>query len=254
MYDSVDLAQIPDGAQAVGCYEDGRYVNAAQAAARFPRAHILTIATSAAHDADCLDIETGDATPDQAPGWYRRQRARGVARPCLYASAFRMDTEVAVAITAAGIARSAVRLWTAHYSGQPHVCGPASCRELGVAADGTQWTDRAANRNLDRSLLADDFFGAAPTWTETLVNSLPTLKPGDTDKAGQVFYVHRMQALVAVVGQINKLPAAASLAADGTYSPATTAAVKAVQKISGLTPDGVCGPKTWAALVAGQHG
>ena len=35
---------------------------------------------------------------------------------------------------------------------------------------------------------------------------------------------------------------------DGDYGRATEAAVKAVQKAYGLTQDGVCGPKTWAAL------
>ena len=36
--------------------------------------------------------------------------------------------------------------------------------------------------------------------------------------------------------------------ADGVYGTKTIAAVKAFQADHGLNPDGVCGPKTWAAL------
>ncbi len=36
--------------------------------------------------------------------------------------------------------------------------------------------------------------------------------------------------------------------ADGDYGAETIAAVKEFQKDHGLTADGVCGPKTWAAL------
>ena len=42
--------------------------------------------------------------------------------------------------------------------------------------------------------------------------------------------------------------------ADGVFSPATAAAVKAVQKFFGITADGIVGNATWTALVTGQHG
>ena len=76
-----------------------------------------------------------------------------------------MDTEVIPAIVAAGIRPGEIRLWSAHYTHTTHVCGPSSCRELGITADGTQWTDRALGRTLDQSLLAGDFFGARPART-----------------------------------------------------------------------------------------
>ena len=151
----------------------------------------------ARHDADCLDIEQGDATPGQAAAWYLRQKARGITRPCLYASAFTMDTEVIPALAAAKIHPAEVRLWAAHYTHTAHICGPHSCRELGITADGTQWTDRALGRNLDQSLLAGDFFGGRPaaSWTETMISNLPTLQQGNRDHPGSVQFVHRMQAL-----------------------------------------------------------
>jgi peptidoglycan hydrolase-like protein with peptidoglycan-binding domain len=250
------LKQVPAGAEAVACYVDGRFANSAEAARRFPRAHILTIAVFASHDASCLDIEKGDATPGQAAAWYLRQKARGVTRPCLYASAFTMDTEVIPAIVAAGIRPGEVRLWSAHYTHAAHVCGPRSCRELGITADGTQWTDRALGRNLDQSLLAGDFFrpSAARTWTDVMIANLPTLQQGDRDHPGAVQFVHRMQIDVAGIGRWNNLGPVTAIKDDGVFGATTTAAVKVVQKFFGLTADGVCGKQTWSALIAGQRG
>jgi hypothetical protein len=157
MYDAVDISQIPAGPPAVAGYVDGAYPTAAALAARFPHAKLLTIAVSAAGDADALDIENGDATPGDVPAWHERQQARGVQRPCLYASVSLMQAQLIPVLKAAGIPRTAVRLWTAHYAGL-HLCAPSTCGELSTAADGTQWTSRAFGRALDESLLAADFF------------------------------------------------------------------------------------------------
>jgi peptidoglycan hydrolase-like protein with peptidoglycan-binding domain len=254
MYDSVDISQIPASPQAAAGYVDGRFANVAELRDRFPGAHILTIAVTADADADCLDIETGDATPAQAAGWYARQQARGVARPCLYASASVMQADVVPLVQAAGILRGAVRLWSAHYTMAAHICGPGTCRAMSISADGTQWTDRAMGRNLDESLLADGFFGTAPApdWQEALMNRLPVLKQGDTDKAGQVFYVHRAQALIRVYGEINGITAAACIGVTGTFDGPTAVAVKAIQASKKLAVDGVVGPMTWGVLVTGS--
>lgn len=84
------------------------------------------------------------------------------------------------------------------------------------------------------------------------MNKLPTLQQGDTDKAGQVFFVHRAQALAVCYGRINALTAAACLAETGTYDGATVAAVKAVQAHKGIIQDGICGPQTWGVLITGS--
>lgn len=91
-----------------------------------------------------------------------------------------------------------------------------------------------------------------PDWQEAMMNKLPVLKQGATDKAGQVFYVHRLQALAKVYGEINSLAAAACLSTSGTFDAATTAGVKAIQASRKLTADGIVGPVTWSVLIAGS--
>jgi peptidoglycan hydrolase-like protein with peptidoglycan-binding domain len=165
-----------------------------------------------------------------------------------------MDTEVIPALKAAGIGAGEIRLWSAHYTGTAHICGPSTCRELGVSADGTQWTDKAMGRNLDQSLLAAGFFGAVPpaNWQETLMNKLPTLQQGAVDKAGQVFFVHRMQALVKVYGEISGMGTVACQMVTGTFDAATKTAVEAIQVSRKLTADGIVGPQTWGVRIAGS--
>lgn len=41
-----------------------------------------------------------------------------------------------------------------------------------------------------------------------------------------------------------------ALADDGVYGPATARTATAFQQMNGLTPDGIIGPRTWAALYA----
>lgn len=161
MYDSIQVSQIPPDATAAAGYVNGNWPTYEALKAKFPHAHLLSIAVNASADADVLDVEQGDATPPQAPGWIKRQFARQACRPVIYANASTMPA-VVQALTAAGIVRSSVRLWSAHYT-EAHICGPASCHFPGVpACDGTQWTPHALGRDLDQSLLLDDFFATAP--------------------------------------------------------------------------------------------
>ena len=88
-------------------------------------------------------------------------------------------------------------------------------------------------------------------WQEAIMNALPTLQQGSADHAGAVMFVHRAQALVKVIGQVNSIPAAASLLVDGNFTQPTAAAVKAVQGFFGITADSIVGPVTWTHLIAG---
>ncbi len=148
MFDSITLSTIPPNPQAVAGYVGGYWPTYHPLCVKFPKAYHLSIAVSASEDADCLDIEAGDAVPAQAPGWVVRQQHRGVYRPVVYSSVSQMP-KVIDALTRGGIARTEVRVWTAHYTYAAHI-------ETG--SDGTQWTDHALGRNLDESLLVPDFF------------------------------------------------------------------------------------------------
>jgi hypothetical protein len=120
MYDAVTVENIPAGALAVAGYVNGRYQTVSALRARFPHAHLFTIAVNIGADADCLDVETGDATPAQAPEWVRRQLGAGLRRPCIYANRSTMPA-VWAALHAAGIERNHVRLWVADWTEEPHI-------------------------------------------------------------------------------------------------------------------------------------
>lgn len=86
LYDSVNPAAIPTDAGMVAGYIDGMYAWHAADWARFPRAVQVRIAVFAStNGGHVLDVERGDATPVQAPGWVQRRRAAG-ADPSVYCS------------------------------------------------------------------------------------------------------------------------------------------------------------------------
>jgi len=165
MYDSIYVANLPAGITCAAGYVDGSWPTCPAVKARFPQAQVLSIAVFSTSDADCCDCEKGDLTPDQVPGWVKRQMARGAVLPCVYASAANIGA-IMSALTAAGIKRAQVRIWSAHYGLGPHICGPATCKYPGVpACDGTQFTDLAPGAHgslIDQSLLLGTFFGGTP--------------------------------------------------------------------------------------------
>lgn len=148
MFDSVTISEIPHAPEAVAGYVGGHFPTFHLLRQAFPHAHLLSIAVNAGEDAECLDIETGDATPNEAPAWVRRQKRRGVHRPCLYANASTMPA-VKRELLRAGILLKEVRLWVAEWTGVAHI--PAGY-------DACQWTDRAKGKNLDQSLCSSTFF------------------------------------------------------------------------------------------------
>jgi peptidoglycan hydrolase-like protein with peptidoglycan-binding domain len=256
MFDSVDVSQMPAGASyAYAGYVNGRFRTYPDLQKKFPRNKLLSIAVTADADADCLDVETGDATVAQVGAWVIRQLARGVARPCLYASVSQMQAVAGAVHAAKAGTLNQVRLWSAHYTFNRHICGPSTCRQLSFSADGTQWTDRSHGKNLDESVLQDDFFsgtggtalgtGVPASWEETMLSKLPTLKLGAKDTS-MPWYVRRIQGLCLAC-----LPGI-KLAIDGTFGASTESAVKQIQASHKVAVDGVVGPDTWAVLVTGS--
>lgn len=76
-YDGITPEELPHDGDIYLSYVD-RYSNGYYRLAQlFPGKIHLSIAGDPAHDADVLDCERTDATPQQCPGWVLRQRARG---------------------------------------------------------------------------------------------------------------------------------------------------------------------------------
>ncbi len=179
MFDTALNDQFPSGAAAYAGYVDGHLGNQPNYAfivQAFPKAQHLSIALDSVDNADTLDVEPGAAGPSDIPGWYERQVRRGIVRPVIYASASNMNDEVLPVLSQSGIARSKVRLWSAHYGEGQHICGPGTCGALSVNADGTQWTSTALGLVLDESLLLENFF--VPSTTNPTVHTEAELQSG----------------------------------------------------------------------------
>jgi hypothetical protein len=160
MYDDVSVPLIPANATVIGVYIDGRFKNDSEIRTKFPHAALVTIAVSAKDDADCLDVEAGDATIAEVYGWLTRQLKRGVVRPVIYTSVSNVD-RLMLTMNANKFQRSQYRLWSAHYGAGVHVCGPATCKLTKTACDWTQFTNQANHSSLDESDLGAD----APVFT-----------------------------------------------------------------------------------------
>lgn len=161
MYDDISVSAIPANAEAVAGYVGGKWPTYPELVKRFPKAHKLSIAVTSTEDAECLDVEPGDASNIQAPAWVKRQQARGVKKPVVYTSVSNAPALIAT-LAKAGVKRTDIRLWTAHYTGRPHLCSSACGFGFKFTADATQYDDHAFGRSLDVSLCSDAFFGTAP--------------------------------------------------------------------------------------------
>lgn len=153
MFDTTTPDEVPANPEAVAGYVTG-FVDYAELVARFPHAHHLSITIDASADADVLDVEPGAASPSDVAGWVDRQRARGHLKPYIYGSISNLPTVLA------GIHRSQVFVWSAHYTFHPHICAPNTCGAdgTGITADATQYTNAYDGLNVDASLCHTTFF------------------------------------------------------------------------------------------------
>jgi hypothetical protein len=117
MYDSVDPFDIPTDATVVAGYVDGRYAWTDAGWQRFSHTPRLTI-TVLNGDADVLDVETGDATPDEAVRWVASQRAAGRPHPGVYC-----NTNLWPTVRATFRAHQVPEpwYWVADYDGRPDI-------------------------------------------------------------------------------------------------------------------------------------
>lgn len=149
MYDAVTAANIPGDARMVAGYID-RIVLAPWSAAdwgRFPNAVKVTIVKKAStNDGHVLDVEPGDATPAQAPGWVQMRREAG-ADPTVYMNASTWPA-VRQAFIDQGVAQP--HYWVAKYDGVASI--PADWLALGCVAK--QYAGNVAP-GIDLSIVVD---------------------------------------------------------------------------------------------------
>lgn len=255
MYDSAFNSQFPASPQAVAGYVDGGVGNQPNydyLVSAFPAAQHLSIALFPGDGADCLDVETGAASPADIPVWVARQVARGVVRPVIYANVSTMETQIVPLVTTLPGARAAVRLWTAHYGAlygpAEHICGPDSCGALSIPADGTQWNPNANGLTLDQSLLNADFFGTpAPvqTWEDKLMATIATIQNGSADTQA----VKNWQGLLVARGYDIGTTGTRKDGVDGSFGVSTETATRAFQTAAKIGVDGVVGQQTWTAAL-----
>lgn len=167
MYDSVDVDEIPPDAEAVMGYTGGQWPTYEELLHRFPNARVVAIAISASGDGDLLDVEQGDATPEQAPDWFKRQEGRhkehpgeyNLRRRGVYAAVSEL-VEVIAHMRAAGIKDDEWVPVSAHTGQGKHLCGPKSCGYPGLelTVPCTQFDWSALGRNLDESVVARAFW------------------------------------------------------------------------------------------------
>jgi hypothetical protein len=84
MYDGVNPDTVPAGAAIYAGYVDGEWQSYDALVSEYPSALHVSICVTSADSARVLDVETGDATPDEAPAWASRQRAGGNPYPVVY--------------------------------------------------------------------------------------------------------------------------------------------------------------------------
>lgn len=130
-------------------YDDGLYNNVTAIKALFPTKTVIAITVKATDNfGDCLDVETGDATPQQAPGWVKARRQAGHGGPLVYCSEALWPT-VSQCFSNAGVI--APGYWIAAYPGIGPVLYPGSV--------GHQFVDHGA---WDESVMADYLVGIDP--------------------------------------------------------------------------------------------
>lgn len=167
MYDSVNWAAIPANAQMVAGYlAPSSFAWPAAAWARFPNAVKVQIAVRASTNAgQVLDVESGDATPAQAPGWVAMRRAANPpVDPTVYCSASAWPT-VQAAFASAGLAQP--HYWIASYPGGGAVI------PSGAVAHQYADPNSGSGGDWDLSVVADYWPGVDPISTPVLPPVLP---------------------------------------------------------------------------------
>jgi peptidoglycan hydrolase-like protein with peptidoglycan-binding domain len=240
MPDSIFPVNLPDGYPAYLGYTDGFWPTIGDLEKLFPHARLVSLTVRGGKAVGC-DVESGDLSPAQGCTWARDQIRAGADRPVIYASASVMRDSVVPGLSSLGVARSSVRLLSAHYGIGEHICGPLVKACGYPQADGTQWTDAfrgVGSSSIDMSLLLDSFFTTPvqDSTAEVDMAKATVIRLGSTGQA-----VRNWQGLLAAHGH--------NVAIDGQFGMATQQATEQFQIAVHLGVDGVVGVNTWSAAL-----
>lgn len=239
--DSVNPGGLQAGMHAYAGYFNGPFANLTAIRKDFPGKPVIGIATrlGGSKGADAIDLEPDTCGSTQAANfaaclsWLRQGYAGQFRLPLIYTMAS-WQARLERYLANQGVPRKKYFLWSSHVGLGQHYCSPSRCGFGLSAADATQYLFAQA---YDRSCFQDYLFmpGTPPAGPAVP----PVVQVSDTGDA-----VRMAQLRLIAWGY---LPASS---ADGDFGSHTEAAVIAFQQAHGLSPDGIVGPLTWAALNA----
>lgn len=247
MYDGINSlvggihSSFSDAALVAG-YINGRYAWSQADWNLFPHSIHVEISVTSSGAGDVLDVENGDATPEEGYGWIERRKAAGLDRPTIYCS--RSVVPAVRAATGKFILNRDYDLWVADYTGKAHslvAAGPGA--ELQVAA--VQHTNTA---KWDISTVYDDGW---PHRTGTAAKSPVKVSAGSAWTAGMELREGSSgPAVKALQTALNDthLVGVRNITVDGIFGSQTETSLKNYQSHMGLSVDGVAGPQTRQAL------
>lgn len=181
-----------------------------------PGATVLSITVRAGVFAvNVIDIEPGCCTVGDAPGFVARSSHPGMSKPIVYCAAWQVDTVVAE-LRDNGYSRDEYVIWSAHYAGYTHICGPSTCGY--GQADMTQY---ASNARYDSNVSIASVFGSAPPPAPPV----PTSYPVSAGATGPL-----VKALQNGLNKWASRTGSAALTVDSDFGPGTTAATTKAQQ------------------------
>jgi hypothetical protein len=249
MLDGVNAGEVPAGAAIYAGYVDGNWQSLTALTVAHPGALHVSICVSATGDARVLDVEKGDATPEQAPGWTERQRAAGNAYPVVYCNEKQSWPAVKTAFTAQGV--EPPLYWVAAY-----VDDPTKVPAIPDGAIGLQYYDYGG---YDASVVADYWPGLdpAPAPPAAAAPTVTTPKEQDDDMAQiEPLAVHPGEYAYAFAPDKTEMV----LVADGYSNPAASVRIAMwggdePSVLESVEIGGISGQHTWGhPLGAGVTG
>lgn len=216
--DSVTASNTAKGLSVYAGYVNG-YVSYGAMVSRHPGARVLSISVrNGVYGVDVLDVEPGAATQGAMIPFLHSSPHPHVNKPVIYCAAWQVTTFVNY-LARNGIPRSRYYIWSAHYTGRVHYCGPRTCGY--GAADATQY---ASNRYYDSDVWQSYMFGGGNTVTPVSVPKNYPVSSGDTGPL--------VKAAQAGINKWHVKSGAPALKTpfDGDFGPATKASATKTQE------------------------